>query len=98
MSDEKSDEKRGLIEHLTDAGFWTAEDKGDPTTDEKALGLLFDRVEKRLAKNVLIFVYGPGLKPSGYEICVAWPSGKYVLASGLTLAEAIYNAALTLSG
>jgi len=91
-------EKRRLIERLTIAGFWEADDEGDVTTDEKALGSLLDRVERRLAKNVLFFVNGPGTGRSSYEIGLVWPGGKRFIGSGSTLAYAICDAALALPG
>ena len=44
-------ETQKLLESLTQAGFRSLEDEGDPMRDDKALGKLLNRVEGRLAKN-----------------------------------------------
>lgn len=89
-------ETRRLIERLTEVGFWNVDDKGDPETDEKALGLLLTRVEGRLAKNARYFVNSPGIGRLYYETRLICAGEKHSLATGSTLAEVICNMALAL--
>jgi hypothetical protein len=85
-----------MRESLIKAGFWNLEDEGDPLDDEKALGLLFDRVLKRLPKHVYLLANGSNIKRLDYEIHLVWAQGGDILAIGSTLEEAICLSALAL--
>ena len=90
------DETQRMMASLIEVGFWKINDIGDPTTDEKALGLLLNRVEEQLAKNVFFIADGHHGKRLDYEIHLAWIEGRCLLATGPTLVEAICNSALAL--
>lgn len=91
-----SEQTLRIKESLIKAGFWSTDDEGDPLEDEKALGLLFDRVLQRLPKHVHLLVNGSNIEQLDYEIYLASPQGSDILAIGPTLAEAICLSALAL--
>lgn len=89
-------ETQKLLESLTQAGFWSLEDEGDPMRDDKALGKLLNRVEGRFAKNARYFVNSPSVGQLYFEMRLICAGSKHSLATGTTLAETICNAALAL--
>ena len=93
MTDEK---KQQLIDCLTEAGFWSAEDKGDPSTEEEAVGLVLDRMYKRVGPSVG-FIYVPSTtEQEQHEVQVSWEGGLQTLATSTSLNYVICSAAQAL--
>jgi len=90
------DEKKNLKECLIEAGFWGTDDEGDPATDAEAIELVLGRMEKKLAEDVSLLFYAPGLGRPEHEAWLEWPGGRQTLASGSSISDAICNAALAL--
>lgn len=89
-------EERELVQNLIKAGFWNTDDKNTSLQDERVLGLLLERVERCLIKNVFFCIYGPSYNRTGYEMRLVWPRGKCLLGTGSSLSQVIGNAALAL--
>lgn len=47
-------ERQEVKVKLIELGFWGAEDQGDPTHDDRAAGTLSDRLQAKLAEDVLL--------------------------------------------
>ena len=89
------DEERSLKDCLVQCGLWE-ESEGDPIADEKSLGLLLDRVQKKFAPGVLVTFYDSDLGSEGREVRVSLYGHQHTLTAGSNITEAICNAALIL--
>jgi hypothetical protein len=93
MHNEPKDLKKCLIE----AGFWGTDDEGDLATDVEAVELVIGRMQERLAEDVSLLFYAPEVAHPEHEARLEWAGGRQTLASGVSIGDAICNAALALS-
>ena len=94
MTDEEREQLRaGLIQ----AGFWGADESGDPTTNGNDAEILQNRMLKRLRESITMVPMGPfGDEPHRFHIFVNDSMFNFRLASGEELPDAICRAALEL--
>ena len=87
-----------LRSQLVEAGFLDSNAQCDPTKSWAGLEELIDRLQKRLAEGVCLFVYPHRSQPS-YLVVLSHKQDKdLVIGLGDDVSEAICRAALTLHG
>jgi hypothetical protein len=89
------DGKRTLEECLIEAGFWNEED-GAFGADERSLGIVLDRVQERLAQEVMLIFYNFDAGDARREASVAWRNQSYTLVIGSDFSDALCKTALAL--
>jgi len=91
------DGKETLEECLIEAGFWSEWD-GHFTPEECALSIVLERLHQRLGRGILLLFYGPAPGHKEHEARLVWRGQQQMLASGESIADALCNAALALTG
>ncbi len=92
----RAGEKLGLKYALIKNGFWSELESGDPVSSEKSAGILLQRVEEKLDRQVLLFVLQVGENARFREVRVNWRQMTSVLAREENFCFAICKAAIEL--
>jgi len=89
-------ERNEIKSKLIELGFCGTDDEGDPTADEKALGVLLERMEERLAVGLLLSTDFADAVRKTREVRVLGVGIDHPLAAGDDLFAAICRTALAL--
>lgn len=89
-------QKEKLKAELVKAGFWEANAPNDPTRHWTALEELCERLQKRLAEAVCLFVHPISGRKQAYQVLLSYKNEDLVIGLGEDIYEAICRAAVTL--
>ncbi len=93
MTESERDETKAKLIEL---GFWGPDEGGDPTTDIRDAGILNDRLDEALGKNVYLIFRPISDGPSAREVVILDQAQEYRLVTAVDYVEAICLAALEL--